>query len=185
MAKIICTLIYFGVSQNVVDSENWIENLVKHTVETSKFLQLRLMTRLDESKNVENPVIEEVIVRLMKNMPTVRINYDKNFKIPGNVKPQHKTDARFPIDTTATLFLLVIESPGSLSISMTKKFIDAVAEMASYHYSPKYLIIISVGIRTYSLEELLEYAWHQKMLASTILELPHQNSVSPTIIFNN
>lgn len=54
---------------------------------------------------------------------------------------------------------------------MVKNFTDAVAEISTYHYSPKYLIVSIAREPSDHVEELLQYAWTKKSLNFTIVEL--------------
>ncbi|XP_043279298.1 uncharacterized protein [Venturia canescens] len=179
MIKILCAWIFlcFGIAKNAPERTNWLDNLAKRIVEKSKFRQVRLLTRLDENEHLQDPIVEDLIIKLMYHLPTVRINYGKDFQIPGKSRAKDIIDPRFPFDTTATLFLLIVESLDTSTLSMAKRFIDVVANMASFHYSPKFILITSVtDIRNFSLEELLEYAWSQRLLSFTILELPEKKT---------
>ncbi|XP_043274279.1 uncharacterized protein [Venturia canescens] len=167
-----CLLAYFGSPRNFVESTRWVDDLVSQIVENLEFRQVKIMTRLDDNAIIENPLFDELCEKLTQNLPTLRINFGENFEFPVNSVSDETVQARTPIDTSATLFLLVIESRNSLPITTTKKnFINAVAEMASYHYDPKYLMISFVPEKSNSFEELLLYAWAKKMLDFTIIEL--------------
>lgn len=161
---------YFGSWRNFVESANWVDDLTRFIVESPHYRQVRLMTRLDDTESLENPSLEKLIVGIMQEMPLLRTNFDGNFTLPINSVPDEKDPDRTPIDTSATLFLLVIDSPNGLPVPMTKRFIRAVSKMATYHYSPKYLMVSFSENRSDSLEEVLQYAWSRKVLDFTIIE---------------
>lgn len=142
----------------------WVEDRTRYLVENSQFKEVKILTRLGEDENLANPLSQELLVGLLQEIPVMEINFDKNFNVPFNLVPDTSSDALTSIDTPATLFLMVIESRRILPSAMTKKFLDIVADMATYHYSPKYLILSLAPRPSDDLEEILQSAWTRKIL---------------------
>ncbi|XP_043280067.1 uncharacterized protein [Venturia canescens] len=164
---------YFGSLRTFVHSTDWVDDLTRCIVESSKFRLVKLLTRLEHAKFLEDPLTDEFLAGLMQQLPLLRIDFKEDFELPANSVPDETSWERTPIDTTATLFLLVVESPDASSAPMIRDFIETVANMATYHYNPKYLALFFVRKRSDSLEEILQFAWTQKMLDFTLLELAH------------
>lgn len=156
---------HFGVKRQ--KSRQW----TRFIVETLEFKQVKILTRLDKNENFENPLNEELLVELMQKIPTMLINFEDDLKFPINSVPDDELGPKTPIDTSATLFLMLIESSNGLPTSMTERLLDTVAEIANYQYNPKYLIVSLVQKPRDNIDALLEYAWSKKMLDLTIVEL--------------
>lgn len=170
-AVVLATLWYLGFGFKFVICTAWVDGLTRFITETSEFKQVKILTRLDKDENWENPLCEELLAELMQKIPTMLINFGDDFKFPVNSVPDDELGSKTPIDTSASLFLMLIESPNGLPTPMTERFLDTVAVMANYQYSPKYLIVSFVQKQSNNIKELLEYAWSKKMLDLTIVEL--------------
>lgn len=160
-------LVCFGASQTFVQSTDWVDSLTRNIIKNSELHTLTLITRLHDNEILKNRIFDKLFKQLMQKLPTLRINIGENFQLPVNfVKGNLKT-----IDTSATLFLIAIESRGSLPFLVTKELINVVAEMAKFHYRAKYLVVSCARKPNDRVLELLQYAWTKKLLDFTVIEI--------------
>ncbi|XP_043272936.1 uncharacterized protein [Venturia canescens] len=164
-------LLHFGFSLNSGECTDWMGDLTRRIVEDAEFKQVKFMTSLPDDERTRNPMVDELFDKLMEHLPILRINFGPDFKPPLGSVLDERTASRTAVGAPATLFLLVIETPDSLPDSIMKKFIDVVAEMATYHYSQKYLILSFTQRLSQDVEKLLQYAWTKKMLDLTVIEI--------------
>lgn len=129
------------------------------------------MTNLAANKTSDNPLAEELFVKLVLDLPTLRINLAEDSALLVSSVPDCN-ETMTPIDTSAILFLFVIESRHALPMGVVKKFIEAVAKMSTYHYNPKYLVVSFVLESSDSMSRKCCFALGpRKILDFTVIQL--------------
>ncbi|XP_043280665.1 uncharacterized protein [Venturia canescens] len=192
ITRIILAFLYFVLVWTRVKSSNWVDHLTRYIAEDSGARQVAFLTNLMENETITSRTVNDIRKKLEKEITIRGINIEKDPDQTNDSPSNNDYEDSYGIGSGATLFLLVHGSSDTPPTPPSKRFVNAVANMATFHYNSKFLFLIVNEELTDSFEDLLEHAWTKKLLDFTVVEWvepkeprtlePERYQLSPSII---